>query len=184
MQLFGEPWNTLTKALVQVQAPVGELCTGCDERIAEGETGIVMPHIDDKNVAWMRPQHKECFLRGVLGSVGHQLEVCTCAGKTYEDPPGMTKRQAAVASNDMAHALDCSAGMPDIPPSRAALFETGLVVGELASEEARQSVMALYIELANGMALNPNSRPLTARDLVALRTLVMTWCRFLSGKEK
>jgi hypothetical protein len=33
-----------------------------------------------------------------LGSVGHQKGTCSCHGGTEEDPPEMTKRQAAVAA--------------------------------------------------------------------------------------
>ena len=41
--------------------------------------------------------HEECSARAVLGSVGHLLGLCSCHGGpgTYDDPPGLTKRQAA-----------------------------------------------------------------------------------------
>lgn len=39
--------------------------------------------------------HYECGARSVLGSVGHLKGNCTCYGGTEEDPPGMTRRQAA-----------------------------------------------------------------------------------------
>lgn len=45
-----------------------------------------------------RPVHHECAARAVLGSVGHQMGRCSCHGGTEEDPPGMTKREAARAA--------------------------------------------------------------------------------------
>lgn len=45
-------------------------------------------------------EHRECFLRGIFGSVGHQRGLCTCNGGpgTMDDPPGMTAREAARAA--------------------------------------------------------------------------------------
>jgi len=34
-------------------------------------------------------------MRSVAGSAAHQLHECRCYGGEREDPPGMTKRQAA-----------------------------------------------------------------------------------------
>jgi hypothetical protein len=42
--------------------------------------------------------HRECGARSVLGSVGHLKGKCTCFGGTEDDPPGMTKREAAKAA--------------------------------------------------------------------------------------
>jgi len=44
--------------------------------------------------------HRECFLRGVYGSVGHQLGRCSChGGPGLEDgPEDMTMREAARAA--------------------------------------------------------------------------------------
>jgi hypothetical protein len=42
--------------------------------------------------------HAECDLRAIAGSVGHQLGRCSCFGGDEEDPPGMTKREAARAA--------------------------------------------------------------------------------------
>jgi hypothetical protein len=44
--------------------------------------------------------HLNCFMRQTIGSVAHQLKQCRCyvPGSTEEDPPGMTKRQAADAA--------------------------------------------------------------------------------------
>jgi hypothetical protein len=42
--------------------------------------------------------HRECWTRMIVGSVGHQSGRCPCYGGSYEDPPGMTKREAAQAA--------------------------------------------------------------------------------------
>jgi hypothetical protein len=46
--------------------------------------------------------HAECLLRQIVGSVGHQLGRCTCFGGNEDDPPGMTRREAAKAAADLA----------------------------------------------------------------------------------
>jgi hypothetical protein len=42
--------------------------------------------------------HIECAVRMTIGSVGHQTCRCACFGGTEEDPPGMTKRMAALSA--------------------------------------------------------------------------------------
>jgi hypothetical protein len=39
--------------------------------------------------------HIECSIRMIVGSIGHQIKTCSCYGGDYEDPPGMTKHEAA-----------------------------------------------------------------------------------------
>lgn len=74
----------------QVPAPVEHKCILCEEQIKEGDVGTIRPgnHVI----------HYECELRGVIGSVGHQKKTCSCFGGTEEDPPGMTRREAAIAA--------------------------------------------------------------------------------------
>jgi hypothetical protein len=64
-------------------------CLNCEEPVLPGEQD---PHFHSQ------PMHKECGIRGVVGSVGHLQKKCSCYGGTEEDPPGMTKRQAAQAA--------------------------------------------------------------------------------------
>lgn len=49
-----------------------------------------------------RLYHLECFMRGVVGSIGHQQGLCMCHGGpgTLDDPPELTNRQAARAAID------------------------------------------------------------------------------------
>lgn len=74
----------------QVATPIGKPCLHCEEAIVEGDIGTV-------NYGG-QIMHYECGMRGVIGSVGHQNRTCSCYGGTEEDPPGMTRRQAAQAA--------------------------------------------------------------------------------------
>lgn len=82
-----------------VETPVGEICYHCNEPIADGDSGYIMP-IYGINGLRMQIIHRECFLRELLGSLGHQQKKCSCHGGTEEDPPNMTTRQAAQAAVD------------------------------------------------------------------------------------
>jgi len=67
-------------------------CFYCDEEMVDGEA-----------LTDTRPErfHRECLVRIVSGSVGHQMHECECYGGTRGDPPGLSLREAARA----AHAL-------------------------------------------------------------------------------
>jgi hypothetical protein len=73
----------------QVAPPIGQACLLCEEAIAEDDIGTIRAG---------QVIHYECQMRSVIGSVGHQLRRCSCFGGTEEDPPGMTRRQAAQAA--------------------------------------------------------------------------------------
>lgn len=81
----------------EAPAPIGSPCARCDEPIAEGERGWLIPHYDGAALS-ERPYHYACGIRGIIGSVGHIQRRCSCYGGTDEDPPGMTERQAAEAA--------------------------------------------------------------------------------------
>jgi hypothetical protein len=42
--------------------------------------------------------HRECLLRGVIGSVGHQMKLCECYGVEDISEDGLTLHEAAIAS--------------------------------------------------------------------------------------
>ena len=71
------------------------LCFWCKELVVPGEGAPdgITAH-SPKGIVH-HPLHEECAIRSVIGSVGHQRKQCSCYGGTEEDPPGMTKRQAA-----------------------------------------------------------------------------------------
>jgi hypothetical protein len=69
--------------------PMSACCRWCGELIRATD------HPSD--VAFM---HYECGARAVIGSVGHIEGKCSCYGGTEEDPPELTRRQAAQAALD------------------------------------------------------------------------------------
>ena len=69
-------------------------CLRCEEPILPGEWFVPINYVGEKG-AEVRSQHKECSVRAVIGSAAHQLKRCTCHGYQFEDPPYMTKREAA-----------------------------------------------------------------------------------------
>jgi hypothetical protein len=83
-------------------------CTYCDE--------LILP--DDPGEASFI--HRECAVRAVAGSVGHQLGTCSCHGGTDEDPPGLTKREAA------RQALQLYVDMSAVKERYRALFITSV----------------------------------------------------------
>jgi len=75
--------------IAHVPTPVGVPCAWCDEPIAADDCGYFYAGPTPPAV------HFECFVRQTLGSVAHQQRRCSCYGGHDEDPPGMSKRDAA-----------------------------------------------------------------------------------------
>jgi hypothetical protein len=75
--------------------PVGDACEWCGEPIAFEDSGVALPCSSGPELSY---RHRECFLREMIGSVGHQLKVCTCYGGDFEDPPELSRREAARAA--------------------------------------------------------------------------------------
>lgn len=103
------PWAPICDELERVPAPAGTPCFHCEEPIAADDDGLLVasPAADG---GWKQlPVHMECNLRIVVGSVGHQNAKCSCFGGTEEDPPGMTKRQAAAAAVRLFYARHAEA---------------------------------------------------------------------------
>ena len=71
-----------------------EPCVHCAEHFRETESGI-----RDYN---HMPMHIECFVRLFAGSAAHQLQMCTCYGGTWEDPPELSVHEAARLAFDIA----------------------------------------------------------------------------------
>lgn len=112
MNYFGEPWNSQIETYTQMPTPVGHFCMWCEEEFVEGDKGfligqgqVLVDNNNDQVFEELAPVflavHLECFLRQTLGSVGHQTKQCSCFGGILEDPPELTKRQAARAAVDV-----------------------------------------------------------------------------------
>ena len=96
MKKFGGVNLAITETSQRVPVPIGKFCSYCEEPFLAEDAGIMLPHHGKKVVD--HPYHQNCFLRTVLGSVGHQQGDCSCHGGTDEDPLNLTKRQAADAA--------------------------------------------------------------------------------------
>jgi hypothetical protein len=89
---FGRDYGSpMQKDCPQIATPVGAYCFYCEESIVNGDDGIID---SGGNVL-----HYACFMRGLIGSINHQLGMCSCfhAGAVEVDELG-TKRQAAEAA--------------------------------------------------------------------------------------
>jgi hypothetical protein len=92
MRWFGPaPFSAVCRdpEIAHVPTPVGVPCSWCDEPIAADACGYFYSGPTPPAV------HVECFVRQVIGSVAHQQRRCTCYGGHDEDPPGLSKRDAA-----------------------------------------------------------------------------------------
>lgn len=76
-----------------VPTPVESKCCWCEEGFVEGDQGMVIPNFDSFSY-----YHKNCFLRTIFGSVGHQKRQCSCYGGMLEDPQELSPREAANAA--------------------------------------------------------------------------------------
>lgn len=77
-------------------------CLWCDEDVLPDEPQEMRNVSAGPGKIETRVIHHECAARSALGSVGHQAGRCSCYGGTDEDPPGMTKREAARAAQAYA----------------------------------------------------------------------------------
>lgn len=84
-------------------------CAWCDEPVEADEQA-------DRPCS--QPMHRDCLLRGVIGSVAHIERRCSCyvPGSTDSDPDGLTKRQAATAAVRAHAARHLPGGLHDQHP--------------------------------------------------------------------
>lgn len=102
-----------------------EKCLHCDEEIGEAdakypilEARLAKTGSMESRTRWL---HRECMIREVVGGMAHQLGLCSCNGGIGldVDPPGVTKRQAALMavrvfeSQKFVDALRNAPGAPD-----------------------------------------------------------------------
>ena len=99
---FGKSWCAMTDEGHNIPTPTESKCCGCNEGFVEGDAGMAIPtgFIEgaEPPPSALAYYHKNCFLRTIFGSVGHQRKQCSCFGGTLEDPQGLTPREAADAA--------------------------------------------------------------------------------------
>jgi hypothetical protein len=88
VRAFGVWDAPMTDDAEWIDAPVGAVCMFCQEAIADGDNGAVMPT--------GLVQHRECSLRGVMGGIGHHVDHARyCHGELGPDA-GLSYRQSAL----------------------------------------------------------------------------------------
>lgn len=74
-----------------------DCCAHCDDPIKKD--GVLIPHVVDGGAVEARYWHRECWQRQLTGGLNHLQGRCTCCGGAEpSDPPGMTRRAAALAA--------------------------------------------------------------------------------------
>jgi hypothetical protein len=106
MKWFGpEPFGHLAETNERTPTPTGD-CAWCEEPFDAADCGVVLPLLSLGGDAGREmPYHRECFLRMTVGSMAHQAQTCSCHGGTEEDPPGLTRREAAKWALEMFTAM-------------------------------------------------------------------------------
>lgn len=76
---FGVRWDAPAfDDAKQFPCPAGEKCILCGQVVIEGESGVMMAFVNEQGESGTAPQHIECFLRTVFGSVDHLEQRCSC----------------------------------------------------------------------------------------------------------
>lgn len=103
IQYFGEAWNDEIRKLEARPAPLGDLCLWCGTPILLGERGLFIPCLTAWGAPSSRPEHVECFMRQIIGSIEHQEKRCSCEGGAVVPgalpEPSLTRREEAVAAH-------------------------------------------------------------------------------------
>jgi hypothetical protein len=93
---FGpEPFANACLEGTRVPIPLAQ-CDFCDEPFLDTDVGFEM---EGPLGAYSTPIHQECMLRLVVGSVAHQMKMCSCYGGPGSDHvQGQSKREEARAA--------------------------------------------------------------------------------------
>lgn len=99
---FGVRWNAPAfESAPELPCPVGEKCLLCTQEIIDGESGVMMAYIDAQGDGGVAPQHIECHLRSILGSVAHLEMRCTCYGGSVQEEGQSGRNYRAQARETM-----------------------------------------------------------------------------------
>lgn len=102
MQWFGyKPFAPVCDTEWRIETPIGHTCVWCGDPIGPEDNGFMVDHCTETGLEPL-PWHQECYIRMLVGGVGHQERRCACfGGDTPTDPPEMTMHEAALAAAAM-----------------------------------------------------------------------------------
>lgn len=95
MLYFGDPWDApVIDSGTPTETPVGQECCRCGRPVAEGDQGIVVPHLADDGSSSPTPAHRGCFMADTMG---HIFGLCRCTGwdDVYEAGRELVRRADA-----------------------------------------------------------------------------------------
>jgi hypothetical protein len=158
-------------------------CAFCDEPILETEEEIIGLNFR---------AHVECEFRQVAGSVGHQMKRCSCFGGIEEDPPGMTRREAARAAYSLS--LKNDQEPQNRPPSTKPLYYdrqgnpivSTLVWARMFEDSNQRSVRETHLPngfLISTVWLGLNHNPFSDRSPLIFESMVFRDCRDFGGED-
>lgn len=102
MKYFGRSKHAaICDELERIEAPTCAPCQHCGEAIGRNDDGFAIDQYQGGGVFILAPYHRACFLRGIIGSVAHQLKRCSCYGGADDDDADLTVREAAQAAVDL-----------------------------------------------------------------------------------
>lgn len=77
MKFFGPPEIVIGASLERDETPVGVRCSWCKIPIEADDAGFLVPTYGGED--WvLLPEHQDCFVRQLVGSVEHQKGECSC----------------------------------------------------------------------------------------------------------
>lgn len=93
---FGEKWDApATDEVEQEPTPVGVPCLDCGEPIIEGDRGFLMQCCDVDGWS-VRPIHRECQFRNVMGGWGHHTDHDYWCGVMHDPDGGLGRRESSL----------------------------------------------------------------------------------------
>ena len=98
---FGRRMAHFDDHVIRYEMPLREPCLRCEEPIVEGDSGVMVlvgkGQLGPLVAVRPEPMHWACWMRGIIGSLSHIEKQCGCfvSGSDHNDPPNVTRREAA-----------------------------------------------------------------------------------------
>jgi hypothetical protein len=94
--IFGEPWDApVCEGATVIKAPIGMPCGLCDVLVVDGDSGLMQQFVSEESVR-VRPVHKECQFRAVVGGFGHHDNHPYWCNLMGDPDGGLSKRESSL----------------------------------------------------------------------------------------